>query len=180
MDEDFTKDEEEKIVELMGKHSLRTSEKQRPKMATANKGVALVLLHSTAHKRSYKFLVAILSAQKCSTLFVWSFSLPNRPMAYPVLQDGNQQRYHEPLDFKIVKALAESVHTYGVTVGFTISQVEALNRFCMTPGNWMNLVRACLSPGQYLDWRAVSIICCRSSHPFKGGVSKDQMYPLYG
>lgn len=36
---------------------------------------------------------------------------------------------------------------------FTIAQVEALNRFCMTPGDWMNLVRACLSPGQYLDWR---------------------------
>ena len=35
MEEDFTKDEEEKIVELMGKHSLRTPEKQRPKMVTA-------------------------------------------------------------------------------------------------------------------------------------------------
>ncbi|ERE74148.1 Retroviral matrix containing protein [Cricetulus griseus] len=71
--------------------------------------------------------------------------------------DGNQQRYHEPIDFKIVKALAESVRTYGVTAAFTIAQVEALTRFCMTPGDWMNLVRACLSLGQYLDWRAFQI-----------------------
>ena len=38
MEEDFTEDEEEKTVELMGKHYLRTREKQRPKLATAKQG----------------------------------------------------------------------------------------------------------------------------------------------
>lgn len=80
-----------------------------------------------------------------------------RPLAYLVFQDGNQQRYHELLDFKRVKALVESVNTYGVTAGFTVAQVEALNHFRRTPGDWMNLVRACLLPGQYLDWRAFHI-----------------------
>ncbi|ERE72271.1 olfactory receptor [Cricetulus griseus] len=64
-----------------------------------------------------------------------------RPLAYSVFMDGNQQRYHELLDFKIVKALAELVRTYGVTAAFTVAQVEALNHFCMTPGDWMNLDR---------------------------------------
>lgn len=78
-------------------------------------------------------------------------------LAYPVYVDVNQQRYHEPLDFKVIKVLAESVRTYGITASFTIAQIEALHRFCMTPNDWSNLARACLSPGQYLDWRAFLI-----------------------
>lgn len=40
---------------------------------------------------------------------------------------------------------------------FTIPQVEVLHRFCMTPSDWIKLARACLSLGQYLDWRAFLI-----------------------
>ncbi|KAL6034816.1 hypothetical protein STEG23_015259 [Scotinomys teguina] len=29
-------------------------------------------------------------------------------LAYPVFQDPQGQRYHEPLDFKVIKSLAES------------------------------------------------------------------------
>ncbi|KAL6060861.1 hypothetical protein STEG23_006420 [Scotinomys teguina] len=72
----------------------------------------------------------------------------------PVFVDDRNQRYHEPLDFKNIKSIAESVRTYGVTAAFTITQVESLHRYCMTPTDWLNLARACLSPGQYLDWRA--------------------------
>ncbi|KAM4818610.1 endogenous retrovirus group K member 10 Gag polyprotein-like [Thomomys bottae] len=75
-------------------------------------------------------------------------------LACPVFQDQNQQRYHEPLEFKVVKSLAESVRTYGITASFTVAQVEALKRNCMTLSDWAGLTRACLSPGQYLDWRA--------------------------
>lgn len=78
-------------------------------------------------------------------------------LTYPVFVDANQQRYHEPLDFKIIKTLAKSVRSYGISASFTIAQVEALHRFCMTPSDWSNLARACLSPGQYLDWRAFLI-----------------------
>ena len=35
-----------------------------------------------------------------------------------------------------------------------MAQVKALNRYCMAPGDWSGLARACLSPGQYLDWKA--------------------------
>ncbi|MEJ1286475.1 hypothetical protein NN561_017483 [Cricetulus griseus] len=78
-------------------------------------------------------------------------------LCYPVFQNNSGQCYHEPLDFKTIKALAESIHTYGVTAAFTTEQVEALNRHCMTPSDWMSLVQACLSPGQYLDWKAFLI-----------------------
>ncbi|MEJ1274706.1 hypothetical protein NN561_005594 [Cricetulus griseus] len=44
-----------------------------------------------------------------------------------------------------------------VTAAFTTAQVEALNRHCMTPSDWMSLVGACLSSGQYLDWKAFLI-----------------------
>ncbi|XP_058436501.1 uncharacterized protein LOC131424311 [Marmota monax] len=75
-------------------------------------------------------------------------------LAYPVFQDDNMGRFHEPLDFKIVKTLVESVRTYGVDAAFTLTQVESLSRYCMTPSDWASLVRACVSPGKYLDWRA--------------------------
>ncbi|XP_077905840.1 uncharacterized protein LOC144377758 [Ictidomys tridecemlineatus] len=75
---------------------------------------------------------------------VWRTVNTDMGLAYPVFQDNNRGRYHEPLDFKIIKTLAESV----------LTQVEGLTRFCMTPSDWAGLVRACVSPGKYLDWRA--------------------------
>ncbi|KAL6081748.1 hypothetical protein STEG23_016830 [Scotinomys teguina] len=60
------------------------------------------------------------------------------------------ERYHEPLDFKVIKSLAESVRTYGITASFTLAQVEALSRHCITPNDWSGLARACLSPDAFL------------------------------
>lgn len=68
--------------------------------------------------------------------------------------DPQGQRYYEPLDFKTVKALAESGRTYGVSAPFTVSLMETLTRFWLTPTDYMNLAHACLSPGQYLEWKA--------------------------
>ncbi|ERE83438.1 Retroviral nucleocapsid protein Gag containing protein, partial [Cricetulus griseus] len=155
-DEDLTEDEEGEIIELMEKYSLKVPEKQRPEMATAKQG------HRPTAPPPYCSQEEV-RVPGCSTFclevcrtFRTEFQIA-RPLVYPVFMDGNEQRYHEPLNFKIVKALAELVRTYGVTAAFTVAQVEALNRFCMTPGDWMNLVRACLSPGQYLDWRDFQI-----------------------
>ncbi|XP_052599713.1 endogenous retrovirus group K member 21 Gag polyprotein-like [Peromyscus californicus insignis] len=78
-------------------------------------------------------------------------------VACPVFVDNQNQRYHEPLDFKFVKSIAESVKSYSVTAAFTLTQIETLQRQCMTASDWMNLARACLSPGQYLDWKAFFI-----------------------
>ncbi|MEJ1284676.1 hypothetical protein NN561_015663 [Cricetulus griseus] len=52
-------------------------------------------------------------------------------LACPVFLDSQGQRYHEPLDFKTIKALAELVRTYGVTASFTVALVESLARLCM-------------------------------------------------
>ena len=60
--------------------------------------------------------------------------------AFPVFQDNQGNRYHEPLDFKMVKSLAESVRTYGVTAAFTLAQVESLTLTAMTPSDWSALV----------------------------------------
>lgn len=75
-------------------------------------------------------------------------------LSFPVFLDANGQRYHEPVDFKTIKQLAKSVKTYGVNTTFVIAQIEALGRYCLTPGDWGSLARACLSPGQYLDWKS--------------------------
>ena len=64
---------------------------------------------------------------------------------------------NEPLDFKVIRNFAESVQTYSLTASYTVAQVEALNRHCMTQSNWAGLVKACLSPEQYLDWKAFLI-----------------------
>ena len=49
------------------------------------------------------------------------------------------------------------MQTCGLGASYTVAQVEALNRHCMTPSDWAGLVKACLSPGQYLDWKAFLI-----------------------
>ncbi|XP_054978240.1 igE-binding protein-like [Sorex araneus] len=84
---------------------------------------------------------------------LWAEVRRELQLTYPVFEDNNQQRYHEPLDFKIIKSLAESVKTYGANAAFTITQIEGLFRYCMTPNDWQQVARAVLTPGQYLDWR---------------------------
>ncbi|XP_048191317.1 igE-binding protein-like [Perognathus longimembris pacificus] len=85
---------------------------------------------------------------------VWRTVRTELDLACPIFQDPQGQRYHEPLDFKVIKSFAETVRAYGINAAFTVTQVEALRRHCLTPSDWSGLVRACLSPGQYLDWRA--------------------------
>ena len=60
----------------------------------------------------------------------------------PISTDQAGQRYHEPLDFKVIRNLAESVQIYGLTASYTVAQVEALNRHCMMPSDGAGLVKA--------------------------------------
>lgn len=94
------------------------------------------------------------SGGACFNSEVWRQVRTEMPLAYPIFQDPQGNRFHEMLDFKIVKSLAKSVRTYGVIASFTVAQLETLHRFAMTPADWRNLAKACLSPGQYLDWKA--------------------------
>lgn len=76
-------------------------------------------------------------------------------MAFPVWEDAQNQRQHSPLDLKQLKTLVESVQTYGVSASFTLALIERLAANAMTPDDWSNTVKACLSMGQYLDWKSI-------------------------
>lgn len=73
----------------------------------------------------------------------------------PVMENANHERYHEPLDFKQLKNLAESVKAYGINASFTQALIDRLGRTAMTPQDWMDTVKACLTMGQYLDWKSI-------------------------
>ncbi|XP_051034684.1 LOW QUALITY PROTEIN: igE-binding protein-like [Phodopus roborovskii] len=84
-----------------------------------------------------------------------------RTWMFPVFkEDGN--RTHHPLEHKQVKELVESVRTYGISTNYTLSQIERLSMVAMTPLDWMLtpldwmfVVKACLTMGQYLEWKAI-------------------------
>lgn len=46
-------------------------------------------------------------------------------LSFPVFLDANGYRYHEPVDFKTIKQLAESIRTYGVNASFVLAQIES-------------------------------------------------------
>ena len=75
--------------------------------------------------------------------------------AFPVWEDAQNQRQHTPLDLKQLKALVEAVQTYGVSASFTTALIERLALNAMTPDDWNNTVKACLSMGHYLDWKSI-------------------------
>ncbi|XP_017657632.1 igE-binding protein-like [Nannospalax galili] len=77
------------------------------------------------------------------------------PQAFPVWQDANNQRGHSPLDLKKLKTLVEAVQTYGVSASFTTALIERLATDAMTPEDWYSTIKACLTAGQYLDWKSI-------------------------
>jgi hypothetical protein len=87
---------------------------------------------------------------------VWK-NVPAIAEAFPVFQDQQGQQYHEPLDWKVVQRLKESVLTYGVQAAFTVTQVVSLQWYSVTPFDWQNLCKADLSGGGYLTWKAAYI-----------------------
>lgn len=52
-----------------------------------------------------------------------------RAQCFPVFQDAQGNRTHEPLDWKIVQRLAEGVCAYGVTAAYVVVQLESLHPF---------------------------------------------------
>jgi hypothetical protein len=108
---------------------------------------------ASPYNPNYKEEIKPKGANKPSTSFcpeVWK----ELGLTFPVFLSADGQRYHEPIDFKTIKQLAEPVRTYGVSAAFVTAQVEALARYCLNPGDWGSLARACLSSGQYLDWKS--------------------------
>lgn len=75
--------------------------------------------------------------------------------AYPVLQDAQGQRSHEPVPYKQLKDLVEATRTYGVTASYTRALLSRLATQAMTPSDWFEIARACLTTGQYLDFKSL-------------------------
>nr|XP_013015071.1 endogenous retrovirus group K member 10 Gag polyprotein-like [Cavia porcellus] len=75
--------------------------------------------------------------------------------AFPVQIGGRGGGgYYEPLEIKQLKAIKDATSAYGPNAPFTMALLEALAGLLLTPGDWTQLAHACLSPGQYLDWKS--------------------------
>ena len=72
---------------------------------------------------------------------------------FPVFENANQ-RYYEPLPFKQLKEVKIACAQYGPTAPFTQATIENLGGQNLTPNDWKQIARACLSGGDYLLWKS--------------------------
>ena len=81
---------------------------------------------------------------------------------------GNE---HEPFDIKALKGLKDAVTAYGPNAPFTLALLENIGAVPLTPADWTQLARACLSPGQFTDWKAWNTEFCtdRAEQNLTGG-----------
>ena len=158
-DPDLEEEEIHALVEQLEGASLKQRKKLRDKsgVAAPSMGVAVPTLPAPSTPTPHLETTQYTGSSFCPQ--IWSQVRTKLSLAYPVFQDPQGQRSHEPLDFKVIKSLAEPVRNYGTSTAFMVAQVEALTRHCMTPRDWSSLVRAFLSPGQYLDWSIPYRIC---------------------
>ena len=54
---------------------------------------------------------------------------------FPIFEAADGGHVHASVEHIQIKELAESVHNYGNTANFTLSQVERLATLAMTPGD---------------------------------------------
>lgn len=77
--------------------------------------------------------------------------------AFPVLEDlMTQERRYEPVPYKQLKDLVAAVKDFGATADYSIA---LLHRICvspLTPTDWVELGRACLTKGQFLDFKSLA------------------------
>uniref|UniRef100_A0A8C9BR12 CCHC-type domain-containing protein n=1 Tax=Phocoena sinus TaxID=42100 RepID=A0A8C9BR12_PHOSS len=118
------------------------------------KSKALTCTQTSAFIASAPPGAAVREPPKCTFIprEVWS----QVPTAFPVFEDpATRQRYYEMVDHKILKDLAEAARGYGVTANYTLMLLQRLTRNALTPTDWHDIARACLSMGQYLDWKSI-------------------------
>lgn len=76
--------------------------------------------------------------------------------AFPVFQDpASGQRFHEQIPYKQLKDLVEATRTYGVSANYTRALLSQLSGQALTPSDWAEIAKACLTTGQYLDFKSV-------------------------
>nr|KAF6418684.1 hypothetical protein HJG63_008732 [Rousettus aegyptiacus] len=80
------------------------------------------------------------------------------PVTEQQAQDAQGQqvliRGHNPVPFKSIKELKLACAQYGPTAPYTQGILETLSLDALTPADWKNLARACLTPGDFLLWKA--------------------------
>ena len=75
---------------------------------------------------------------------------------FPIFEAADAGQVQVSVEHIQIKELAESVHNYGNTANFTLSQVERLATLAMTPGDWQMVAKAVLTNmGQYLEWKVL-------------------------
>lgn len=73
---------------------------------------------------------------------------------FPVFENAQQQRYHEPIPFKQLKELKLACAYYGLMAPFTQAILEALGNQFLPPNDWKQVAQACLTGGNYLLWKS--------------------------
>lgn len=67
------------------------------------------------------------------------------------------------LTFKMVKQLKDAVTSYGPHAQFTIALMESFLTYDLSPRDWIQLCKACLSGGDFLLWRGDFRRICKKS-----------------
>ncbi|XP_069882578.1 endogenous retrovirus group K member 5 Gag polyprotein-like [Dipodomys merriami] len=82
---------------------------------------------------------------------------------FPVMEDQNQQRTHQPIQFKQIRDLKNACAQYGPTAPFTQVILETLYTDALCPNDWKQLARACLSGGDYLLRKSECVEQCQAT-----------------
>ncbi|XP_077894778.1 uncharacterized protein LOC144375090 [Ictidomys tridecemlineatus] len=90
----------------------------------------------------------------------WDHETGPQRLRCPVFETTEGQRIHHALDLETVKQLKEAVITYGPQSPFTISMVESIANFDMTPADWASMCKGVLNEGQYLLWKVANEEFC--------------------
>ena len=92
----------------------------------------------------------------CSDSFIPRDERQKLQQMFPIFEAADAGQVQVSVEHIQIKELAESVHNYGNTANFTLSQVERLATLAMTPGDWQMVAKAVLTNmGQYLEWKVL-------------------------
>nr|KAF6465880.1 hypothetical protein HJG63_011264 [Rousettus aegyptiacus] len=80
---------------------------------------------------------------------------------------------HNPIPFKSIKELKLTCVQYGSTAPYTQAMLEMLSLEALTPADWKNLARACLTPGDFLLWKSEYCGLCE-----KTALNRNQNPPI--
>lgn len=102
-------------------------------------------------------------------------------LLYPVIEQEAQGeegqpvrlKRHNPILFKSIKELKLACAQYGPIAPYTQAMLEILSLEALTPADWKNLPRACLTPGDFLLWKSEYCDLCE-----KTALNRNQNPPM--